>query len=379
MDEGSRLGRVLVIASFPDSLVRFRGALIKSLLDSGHAVHVAAPDLPPDSPVRRSLESAGVVVHEVSMRRGGTNVLEDAATLLELRTLCRHLAPTHVLAYTVKPVVYGLWAARMTGVPNRFALITGVGYAVAESPRGLRKLLTALVQRLYANALLGCQRVFFQNPDDQATFRQLRMVPSNTPSSVVNGSGVDVGEFAVAPLPDGVRFLLIARLLGEKGVREYAEAAERTRQVHPGASFGLVGWIDQTPDAISESELSGWVESGALDYLGRLDDVRSAIAASSVYVLPSYHEGTPRTVLEAMAMGRPIVTTDAPGCRETVVDGENGFLVPVKSVDALVDAIGRFIREPELITAMGARSREIAEERYDVHKVNAFMLREMGL
>jgi glycosyltransferase involved in cell wall biosynthesis len=379
MDDCIHPSRVLVIASFPESLERFRGALLQALMDAGHAVHVAAPDLPSQDPVRIRLEGRGITVHEISVRRAGTNPLQDAAAIMSLRALCREVAPTHVLAYTVKPVVYGLWAARMAQVPSRFALITGLGYAVAERPRGPRKLLAALVRRLYANALRGCKHVFFQNPDDQMTFQQLGTLPSNTPSSVVNGSGVDVAEFEVAALPGGVRFLLIARLLGEKGVREYAEAAARIRQMYPEVSFGLVGWIDRTPDAIHESELNGWVESGTLDYLGRLEDVRPAIAACSVYVLPSYHEGTPRTVLEAMAMGRPIITTDAPGCRETVVAGVNGFLVPVNSVDGLVSAMERFIAEPGLAAAMGRRSREIAEEKYDVHKVNAVMLKAMGL
>ena len=140
-----------------------------------------------------------------------------------------------------------------------------------------------------------------------------------------------------------------------------------------------MGWIDENPDAIRQMELESWVTSGVIDFLGKLEDVRPAIENCSVYVLPSYREGTPRTVLEAMAMGRPIITTDAPGCRETVIDGDNGFLIPVKSVDALVEAMERFILDSGLAVSMGKRSREIAVERYDVHKVNAFMLSEMGI
>jgi glycosyltransferase involved in cell wall biosynthesis len=173
--------------------------------------------------------------------------------------------------------------------------------------------------------------------------------------------------------------LLIARLLGDKGIREYAQAAQRIRAIHQDVRFSLVGWIDENPDAITQAELDAWTVAGDLVYLGRLEDIRPAIAACSVYVLPSYREGTPRTVLEAMAMGRPIITTDAPGCRETVIDGDNGFLVPVRSVDALVEAMQRFVQDPGLAARMGQRSRQLAEEKYDVHKVNAVMLKEMGL
>jgi glycosyltransferase involved in cell wall biosynthesis len=289
----------------------------------------------------------------------------------------RRIRPDVVLAYTIKPVIYGSLAAAVAGVPRRFALVTGLGYAFTGERGGL---LTGLIRRLYRIALERVHKVFFQNPDDQALFRQLGILRNGTPSVVVNGSGVDVGDYAVGPLPEGpARFLMIGRLLGDKGVREYAEAARRVRAVHPEAGFGLVGWIDENPDAIAQSELDAWVAEGCIEFEGRLADVRPAIAACSVYVLPSYREGTPRTVLEAMAMGRPIITTDAPGCRETVVDGDNGFLVPVKSVDALVGAMLRFIDDPGLAPRMGARSRRVAEDKYDVHKVNEVMLREMGI
>jgi glycosyltransferase involved in cell wall biosynthesis len=172
---------------------------------------------------------------------------------------------------------------------------------------------------------------------------------------------------------------MIGRLLGDKGVREYASAARRVRAKFPRARFQLAGWIDENPDAIAQSELDLWTAEGTLEFLGRLDDVRPAIAACTVYVLPSYREGTPRTVLEAMAMGRPVITTDAPGCRETVVNGENGYLVDVQSVEALVGAMESFIDNPDLAAAMGLRSRQIVEDKYDVHKVNAVMLREMGI
>ncbi|MAY71895.1 MAG: hypothetical protein CME82_10640 [Halomonas sp.] len=201
-----------------------------------------------------------------------------------------------------------------------------------------------------------------------------------TAARVINGSGVDLAHFSpVAPPAQPVSFLLIARLLGDKGVREFAEAAKRIRQRHPQVRFRLAGWLDDNPDSIAEHELQAWIDDGAIDYLGRLDDVRPAIAECSVYVLPSYREGTPRTVLEAMALGRAVVTTDAPGCRETVASGVNGFLVEVKNVDALCQALQRYLEAPALIAQHGEASRARAEERYDVHRVNRSILDAMGV
>jgi len=369
----------LLIASFPDSLIKFRGPLLQALLAKGLDVHVAAPDLSGAEDIRSELIALGITLHEIGLRRTGTNPVADLGTVAELRRLMRCIRPDYVLGYTIKPVIYGSLAAWLAGVPKRFSLVTGLGYAFTGEASGKRGLLRKLIQRLYRFGLSKSHKVFFQNPDDQALFRQLDLLPADIPSCVVNGSGVDVADYSVTPLRDKSSFLLIARLLGDKGVREYAMAAKKVKLQHPQVSFKLVGWIDDNPDAIGQHELDEWVNSGTLEFLGKLADVRPAIASSNVYVLPSYREGTPRTVLEAMAMGRPVITTDAPGCRETVVDGDNGFLVPVQSVDELVSAMIRFIEEPELAAHMGQRSRQIAEEKYDVHKVNEFMLSEMGI
>jgi glycosyltransferase involved in cell wall biosynthesis len=370
--------KFLVIASLADSLLNFREPLMVALQKKGFVVHVAAPDLPHGSVSRELLESKGFVVHEVSLSRTGTNPVVDLKSFLQLWRLMRKVRPDKVLAYTVKPVIYGMLAAWLAGVPQRFALITGLGYAFQnEASRGR---IQKLVQSLYKAALRKVDKVFFQNPDDEALFRKKGLISQFSASCVVNGSGVDVSSFQVTPQPEGSpTFLMIARLLGDKGVREYVDAAKQIKKAKPDIKFSLVGWIDENPDAITQQELDCWISSGVIDYLGRLADVRPAIAACSVYVLPSYREGTPRTVLEAMAMGRAIVTTDAPGCRETVVHGENGFLVPVQDSEALAQAMHLFIDKPALQTIMGARSRQIAEEKYDVHKVNAVMLAGMGV
>lgn len=373
--------KFLLIAGFPDSLLQFRGPLIDALQAQNLQVHVAAPDLPEGNAMRQRLEAKGLVIHDIPLRRTGMNPIADLQCMLHLWRLMRAIKPDFVMGYTIKPVIYGSLAAWLARVPHRFALVTGLGYAFQgqHDDGKARQLLRSLVQGLYALGLRRTEKVFFQNPDDEALFRTLRILSPGTPSCVVNGSGVNVDEYRPVALPTTPQFLLIARLLGDKGVREYAQAAARIRVSRPDVLFSLVGWIDENPDAIKQKELDAWTSTGTLNYLGRLGDVRPAIAECSVYVLPSYREGTPRTVLEAMAMGRAVITTDAPGCRETVIDGVNGWLVPVRSADALATSMQRFLDQPDLAARMGMQSREIAESKYDVRKVNAVMLREMGI
>lgn len=378
--------KFLIIASYLPSLLNFRGDLLVALQQAGFEIHIAAPDAQNNPDEVDKLKALGYRVHDIAMQRTGTNPLADAQTCFGLYRLMKEVKPEYVLGYTIKPVIYGMLAAKMARVPHRFALITGLGYAFqgAETQNHKTSTLQKLMHKLYTVALAAADKVFFQNPDDEALFKALGILPEAAPTKVVNGSGVNVDDFVVADLPmqdsqPAPKFLLIARLLGDKGVREYAHAAQRLKAKYPQAQFDLVGWIDDNPDAIAQHELDAWVGEGAVRFWGKLDDVKPAIAACSVYVLPSYREGTPRTVLEAMAMGRPTITTDAPGCRETVIDEHNGYLVAVKSVDELADAMEKYILQPERITAMGQAARQLVERRFDVHAVNKTMLAEMGI
>ncbi|MGB3290162.1 MAG: glycosyltransferase family 4 protein [Burkholderiaceae bacterium] len=370
----------LLVAGFPDSILQFRGPLLDALKAKGLEVHVAAPGLGDGSPVRQALEARGLTAHDIPLQRTGMNPAKDLRSLIDLWHLMRRLRPRYTLAYTVKPVIYGTLAGWLAGVPQRCALITGLGYAFQDGDqKHHRGTLCTLVQALYRQGLNKAHKTFFQNPDDEALFRELKILPADHVSCIVNGSGVDLDRYQVTPLPKAPHFLLIARLLGDKGVREYAAAAAHMRAKYPECTFSLAGWVDNNPDAISDAELQGWITEGHINYLGRLDDVRPAITACNVYVLPSYREGTPRTVLEAMAMGRAIITTDVPGCRQTVEDGRNGYLVPPRSVEGLVQAMESLYADPGLIASMGAQSRTMAERRYNVHKVNANILHEMGI
>lgn len=371
---------ILMLAGFAGSLRVFRGPLIRELAARGHKIHAAAPELTRDIETMAWLGEQGVICHDISLSRTGLNPFSDLLLLRALTELMRGIRPDVFIGYTIKPVIWGILAARIAGVPSRVALITGLGYAFTGVARGKRALIQKIARWLYAQALRRSTLVFFQNPDDLRDFRNFGLLHEDVPAVVVNGSGVDIAKFPFTPQPESaIQFLLIARLLGDKGIREYAAAAEKLNALYPETKFHLVGGHDTNPDAIQSAEIRAWCEAGHIVWHGVLADVRPAITAAHVYVLPSYREGTPRSVLEAMAMGRPIITTDAPGCRETVVDGVNGFLVPVRNVQALIEAMQRFLDEPTLVFSMGHRSREIAVEKYDVHKVNAVMLKEMDL
>lgn len=374
-----------MISSFLPSVLNFRGKLLEAIHAQGYEIHIMAPEFASFPEEQQKLQALGYHLHEIPMQRTGTNPLSDLKLLKHLYQNIRQIQPDYVLSYTIKPVIYGTLASWLAKIPHRFALITGLGYAFQNVESGKRSLFQKMVHGLYAQALKHSDKVFFQNPDDLKLFQDMHLLDAEKPTVVVNGSGVNVQDFDVLPLPQNdagtvkASFLLITRLLGDKGVREYAEAARIIKAKHPATEFHLVGWIDDNPSAISQAELDEWIADGRLKYWGKLSDVRPTIAESSVYVLPSYREGTPRTVLEAMAMGRAIITTDAPGCRETVSHGVNGYLVGVKSVDELVQSMQYFIEDPKLIEYMGQRSREIALHKYDVHQVNKHMMAEMGI
>lgn len=367
--------KILILSSYGGSLVRFRSDLIFELLGRGYDVTACAPDL--DAEMRKPLEEQGCQFRRVHFDRTGLSLLRDSVTLVSLWKLFREEKPDLLVAYLIKSVIYGGIAARVAGVPRFTALITGLGFGFGG--QGLaRRLLTKFLARLYRTGLGGAQRVIFQNPDDRDLFVSLEICTSQQ-ARVVNGSGVKLETFPVTPVPDKPVFLMIARLLVEKGVRDYVEAARRVKASHPEARFLLVGWRDSARASITAKELAEWSAEGTIEYLGRLADVRETISASQVYVLPSYREGTPRTVLECMSMGRAIITTDAPGCRETVIEGVNGHLVPVRDPQALAEAMISFIIDSDKAHRMGVESRRLVEEKYDVRLVNQDMLRFMGL
>ena len=369
--------KVLIVGSFAPSLINFRGPLIAAMIECGHSVVAAAPAI--DDATAEALREIGAEPREIPLSNVSLNPLKLRSSVRALRALIREERPDVLLSYTIKPVIAAALAGRAEKVQTIVALVTGAGYAFSTGRDPRRLLSRAAAYLLYRAAFRRTDVVIFQNPDDERFFRRSRMVPRGGRTHVVNGSGVDLEYFSPEPLPPAPSFLMIARLVKDKGVREFGDAAKRVKAMRPEVPIALAGPFDPSPDSLRREELDALVQCG-IAYAGALSDVRPALARCSVFVLPSaYREGTPRTVLEAMAMGRAIITTDMPGCRETVTEGVNGFLVPPRDADALYTAMMRFVEQPSLAETMGLASRKLAQEKYDVRSVNADVLRYAGL
>ncbi len=372
--------RIAVTAGHAPSLVRFRGRLLEDMVALGHTVTALAPPAETETDTAAVLQGMGVDFRAVPLARQGLNPLADLRTLSALTALFRALKPDLVFNYTIKPVIWGGLAAQKAGVAETYSLVSGLGRAFA--PRGIwGSALQGLVAGLYRRALARNKMVFFQNPDDEALFRERGLLRPDTPTLVVPGSGVDLDEFpAVAPADPPPVFLCLARLLKDKGVLEYAEAARRLRQVFPQVRFLLAGPQETGPGAVPKSEIEQWEREEGVEYLGQVDDVRPLLAQCMAFVLPSYYgEGLPRSSLEALATGRAVVTTDHPGCRLAVDHERTGLLVRPRDPDHLAEALTRLVSQPDLARSMGLAARLEAEERFDVRLVNQMLLGAMGL
>ncbi len=370
--------RVAIVASYAPSLTLFRGPLIRAILARGHAVLCVAPDL--DQATEQALTRWGAECRTLPLSRTGLSPIADLATLRALRALFREWKPDTVMGYTAKPAIYASLAARAVGVAHIVPMITGLGYAYLAGGGMKRALVRQVMTRLYARALAASTGVVFHNRDDARVLQDLGAVPSRLPVTISRGSGIDLQRFGAEPMPptdDGLTFLMIARLVRYKGVAEYCEAAEQLKARGARARWLLVGPEETGPAGYPVEALER--DGAAVCYLGPQQDVRPALRQAHVYVLPSYGEGMPRTVLEALATGRPVITCDTRGCRETVQPGVNGTLIPVGDAAALVEAMAAFLDAPERIAEMGRASRSIAEAEFDVEAVNATMLEALGL
>ncbi len=351
----------------------FRGDLLKEIQAKGYEVVATGPDRENEE----EIAALGVRLVVVPLSRNGTSIKSDIKYYKSLLKVIREEKPDACLGYTVKPSIYGALAAKKAKVACVNSMITGAGYTFTSKSFKAR-VLHKIVSFLYKRALKKADNVFFQNPDDMAQFVNDKLVAAEK-CTVVGGSGVNMKKYAPMPLPDGICFFMLARVMYCKGALEYLEAAETVKKKHPQVRFMLLGAVENIQDSVPWETISQYVDKGVIEYFGETKDVRPYFEQCSVFVLPSYREGTPRTVLEAMSMGRAIITTDVPGCRQTVIDGVNGFLVPAANSAALAEAMEKFIDNPELIDFMGKKSIAHCAEHFEVGKVNKIMIETMGI
>ena len=392
--------KILVASSGASSLNGFRLPLIKHWRAQGHEVIATACEN--STATAKDLEAVDVKFVPIPVGRASLNPFADVSLVLRMAKLMRKERIDVAFLFQQKAVIYGGLAAKLAGIRKTFAMVTGLGYAFTPRPGLKYKIVNAVASSLYRVATKCFDGMIFQNPDDMDFVRGTFLKHSRMPLKRVYGSGIDLEQFAYEAKSDSGTFLFIGRLVTDKGIREYIRAGEILAKKMAKAELRILGGIDVNPSAITAEQLRAWEQGGACRYLGKTRDVRPLIRAASVFVLPSYREGTPRSALEAMAIGRPVIVANTPGCREVVffenvcrrldsasgkfVDlplpvnsrehegeilmGDNGFLVPAKNAEALAVVMQFYLENPAFVSAHGRESRRLAEKYYDVNDVN---------
>ena len=367
--------KIILLSGSGDTVAWFRLDFLNEFLQKSYKVYVLAPGIRDD--LKPELINMGIEFIEIKLERKGFSLLNLISSVFELISLFKEIQPNIIFSYTHKAILSGSLAAKISGFSNTFSMVTGTGH-VFDNQTKKEKLIKFIGSLALRIALRFNKLVFFQNPDDQALFLKNNIVPSQK-TKLVNGSGVNLDKFSVSPLPSEPVFLCMARLIKSKGLEEFARAAKRVKKLYPEARFILYGYPDEHPDSIDENEIiSNWFYDFGVEYFGYSENPTNAIKECSVFVLLSYKEGTPRVVLEAMAMGRPIITTDAPGCRETVKNEVNGFLVPIFDDIEAANAMTKLL-SAELRKEMGQESRQFCQEKFNVVDVNNTLLSDMGV
>ncbi|WP_153115848.1 glycosyltransferase family 4 protein [Rhodocyclus tenuis] len=369
--------RIALVGTTAGCVLGFRADMIKALVAQGHVVYAYALDY--DASTRARVEALGAHPADYALSRSGLNPFADLVATFRLSRLLRLQGPDLVFSYFSKPVIFATFAAALAGVRRRIGMLEGLGFVFTDPPGGAGiklKLIRRAQVLLYRLAFPLLERVIFLNLDDPVDLVETYSL-SVRRISVLGAIGLDLDEYRYAsPLVGEPTFIFVARLLAEKGVREFVAAARIVKHRHPEARFVMLGAIDeQNPGALTAAELKSLVDERLVLHPGHVGNVAEWLAAASVFVLPSYYrEGVPRSTQEAMAIGRAVITTDVPGCRETVVDGVNGFLVPPWNAQALAEKMRYFIDQPQAVREMGLASRRMAEERFDAKVANARLL-----
>lgn len=364
--------KIAIIGTVASSILGFRREFIESLLAQGHEVHAFATDYTSES--LHSVAAMGAKPVLYRFCRTGMNPLSDAWNTWKLAKQLKALKPDLVFSYFAKPVIFGTLASWLAGIERRTAMLEGLGFIFTDQPEGISRktrLLRQVQVLLYKASLPLLEKLVFLNPDDPRDLLVKYKIKVKG-HEVLGGIGVDLEQYRYSPPPRlGISFLFIGRLLKEKGINDFIAAAKLVKGKYPQVTFKVLGGLDEgNPGGVSKAEMDQLIASGLINYPGHVADISERIADSSVFVLPSYREGVPRSTQEAMAIGRPVITSDVPGCRETVIDGVNGFLIPPWQPQALAEKMFYFIENPEEIERMGLESHRLAQNKFDVHEVN---------
>ncbi|MGE6326347.1 glycosyltransferase family 4 protein [Psychrobacter sp. NPDC078370] len=373
---------IIIIGTVASSFLGFRADLIKVLIQKNHIVYAFTSEYTNSELEKIKLLGAMPVTYE--QKRGGLNPLVDVISTYLLTNKIKAIAPDLVFSYFSKPVIFGTLAARWAKVPKVIGMLEGLGYTFTKQPKGLIKrtqLIKQIQIALYRISLPRLDTLIFLNPDDPNDLLEEYSIKVRK-VEVLGGIGLNLDDYSYSNnYPKNPVFIFIARLLAEKGIHDYIAAAKIVKNIYPQARFVVLGAIDKVAlGALTEVELRQFIKASIIEYPGHVNNVSDWITKSSVFVLPSYYrEGVPRSTQEAMAIGRPIITTDVPGCRETVIDGVNGFLVEKWNPKALAEKMIYFIEHPEQIKKMGDESYKLAQEKFDADKVNKRLINMLGL
>ena len=374
--------KIVMIGTVASSFLRFRADLIKSLLEQKHTVYAFTSEYSEEE--LSLLESLGAIPITYELNRSGLNPLSDVKATYALAKKIKAIAPDIVFSYFAKPVIFGTLAAKIAKVPKLIGMLEGLGYTFTEQPKVTSKK-TQLIKNvqvlLYRLALPQLDKIIFLNPDDPRDLLDEYSIRVKQ-VEVLGGIGLNLNDYSyTSTYPSQPTFIFVARLLAEKGIHDYIAAAKIVKDSYPEAKFIVLGTIDKEAlGALTEAELHEVTQANIVEYPGHVNNVPEWIANSSVFVLPSYYrEGVPRSTQEAMAIGRAVITTDVPGCRETVINGINGFLIEKWSPQALAEKMIYFIEHPEDIKKMGYESYKIAQDKFDADKVNKRLIDILGL
>lgn len=357
-----------------EAFYKSRRELIIEFIKLGYEVILVAPEQ--ENFLEKEFDGMPVRYYQIDLERTGLNPLNDIKVIKQLRKIIAKEKPMLTYAFGgAKAAIYTTIASSNENVPGNFCMINGLGSIFRGT--GLKNnLVKSIMMMLFKYSLSKSKGVLFQNKDDLNEFTKRKLVEDEK-CIIVNGSGVNLKKYYYTNQSKKDIFLFVGRLIKDKGIYEFVNAAKIIKEKYPEVEFWIVGGYDTNPTAVKETEMSSWVNSGIVKYFGKQEDVLLFYQNCSVFVLPSYHEGTPRTCLEAMAVGRPTITTDAPGCRETVINGKTGFLVPIKDCDSIAEKMEYFICNPKDRMAMGENALAFVKEKYDVNKVNESIIQFM--